>query len=211
MSIIETKLIKDEHYKKNSLIMKKKCDTLTIILDEIKKASEKNHKPGSKKLPVRERIAQLIDKESVFFELSALAAFNVYEDALPAAGVITGVGTIHGIECMVIANDPAVKGGTYFPLTAKKHLRAQQIAADNHLPCVYLVDSGGAFLPMQDLVFPDRDHFGRIFYHQANMSANNIPQIAVVMGSCTAGAAYVPAMADESIMVKNQATIFLGG
>jgi len=201
-----------DDYKKNLAIMKKRCETLTIILDEIKKTSHKNSKnKNTKKLSVHDRIQHLIDPNTHFFELSPLAGFNLYEEPLPAAGIITGIGKIHGIDCMIVANDPTVKGGTYFPITAKKHLRAQQIALENHLPCIYLVDSGGAFLPAQADVFPDREHFGRIFYHQANLSANNIPQIAVVMGSCTAGGAYVPAMADESIMVKNQATIFLGG
>lgn len=168
------------------------------------------HTQHGKLLP-RVRLQQLLDPGSPFLELSQLAAFEVYEDEVPAAGIITGIGYVSGTQCMIIINDATVKGGTYYPLTVKKHLRAQEIAQANHLPCIYLVDSGGAFLPLQDEVFPDRDHFGRIFYNQAQMSANNIPQIAVVMGSCTAGGAYVPAMADESIMVKNQATIFLGG
>ena len=211
MPIITTKLNKDEHFKKNSDIMKKKCEALTSIIDEIKKASEKSNSKNPKKLSARTRIAELIDKNSSFFEFSPLAGFNLYDDPTPAGGIITGSGKINGVDCIIVANDPSVKGGTYFPITAKKHLRAQQIALDNHLPCVYLVDSGGAFLPMQEQVFPDREHFGRIFYYQANLSAQNIPQIAVVMGSCTAGGAYVPAMADESIMVKKQATIFLAG
>ena len=163
------------------------------------------------KLLVRERVDALLDPGSPFLELSQLAAHGVYEDPVPAAGIVTGIGRVAGRECMIVANDATVKGGTYYPLTVKKHLRAQAIAEQNHLPCVYLVDSGGAFLPLQDEVFPDRDHFGRIFYNQANMSAQNIPQIAVVMGSCTAGGAYVPAMADESIIVREQGTIFLGG
>lgn len=173
------------------------------------KAKQRHIQQG--KLLPRERINQLIDPGSPFLELSQFAGFNLYDDAVPAGGIITGIGLINGQECMVIANDATVKGGTYYPITVKKHLRAQEIAAQNHLPCLYLVDSGGAFLPKQDEVFADRDHFGRIFFNQANMSANNIPQIAVVMGSCTAGGAYVPAMADECIMVKNQATIFLAG
>ncbi|MGA8262759.1 MAG: carboxyl transferase domain-containing protein [Arenicellales bacterium] len=163
------------------------------------------------KLLARDRIQALLDVGTPFLELSQFAAYQVYDDPVPAAGVITGIGRIHGRECMIVANDATVKGGTYHPLTVKKHVRAQEIAEQNHLPCVYLVDSGGAFLPKQDEVFPDRDHFGRIFYNQANMSAKGIPQIAVVMGSCTAGGAYVPAMADESIIVKQQGTIFLGG
>ena len=173
------------------------------------KARARHLKHG--KLLPRERLQHLLDPGSPFLELSQLAAYEVYEDHLPAAGLITGIGRISEQECMIVVNDATVKGGTYYPLTVKKHLRAQEIAAENHLPCIYLVDSGGAFLPLQDEVFPDRDHFGRIFYNQANLSAQNIPQIAVVMGSCTAGGAYVPAMADESIMVRNQATIFLGG
>ncbi|NYZ12723.1 methylcrotonoyl-CoA carboxylase [Azospirillum sp. RWY-5-1] len=166
---------------------------------------------GRGKLLPRERVRQLLDVGSPFLELSQLAAHGVYGEDIPAAGIITGIGSIAGQECMVVANDATVKGGTYFPLTVKKHLRAQEIAQQNNLPCVYLVDSGGANLPNQDEVFPDRDHFGRIFFNQANMSAANIPQIAVVMGSCTAGGAYVPAMSDEAIIVRNQGTIFLGG
>ncbi|HEY2396623.1 MAG TPA: carboxyl transferase domain-containing protein [Rudaea sp.] len=168
------------------------------------------HTERGKLLP-RERVRALLDPGSPFLELSALAAYGMYDGAAPAAGLITGIGRVNGIEVVVVANDATVKGGTYFPITVKKHLRAQEIALENHLPCVYLVDSGGAFLPLQDEVFPDRDHFGRIFYNQARMSARNIPQIAVVMGSCTAGGAYVPAMSDETIIVKEQGTIFLGG
>ncbi|MFT3873503.1 MAG: carboxyl transferase domain-containing protein [Nocardioides sp.] len=168
------------------------------------------------KLLVRDRVDRLLDPGSPFLELSPLAAFGMYgeegEDyAVPSAGVVTGIGMINGRECMVVANDATVKGGTYYPITVKKHLRAQRIAADNLLPCVYLVDSGGAFLPLQDEVFPDREHFGRIFFNQANLSARGIPQIAAVMGSCTAGGAYVPAMSDETVIVRNQGTIFLGG
>lgn len=163
------------------------------------------------KLLVRDRIAKLLDPGSFFLELSTLAGHELYDESIPAGGIITGVGRIHGYECMIIANDATVKGGTYYPITVKKHLRAQDIAKENHLPCVYLVDSGGANLPHQDEVFPDKDDFGRIFYNQAIMSSMGIPQIAVVMGSCTAGGAYVPAMADENIMVKDQATIFLAG
>jgi hypothetical protein len=163
------------------------------------------------KLFVRDRIQKLIDSGTTFLELSPLAAHRIYDDAAPSAGIVTGIGVVHGREIMIVANDATVKGGTYFPLTVKKHLRAQEIAQENHLPCVYLVDSGGAFLPLQSEVFPDRDHFGRIFYNQAQMSSQGIPQIAVVMGSCTAGGAYVPAMSDETIIVRNQGTIFLGG
>ena len=164
------------------------------------------------KLLARERIDTLLDAGSPFLELSPLAADGVYgKTVVPSAGVVTGIGRVHGRECVIVANDATVKGGTYFPLTVKKHLRAQEIAAQNHLPCIYLVDSGGAFLEKQDDVFPDREHFGRIFFNQANMSAKGIPQIAVVMGSCTAGGAYVPAMSDESVIVKGNGTIFLGG
>ena len=163
------------------------------------------------KLLARDRIDALLDPGSAFLELNALAAEGMYDDAAPAAGVVTGIGRVMGQECVIVANDATVKGGTYFPMTVKKHLRAQEVARENHLPCIYLVDSGGAFLPLQDEVFPDKEHFGRIFYNQARMSGENIPQIAVVMGSCTAGGAYVPAMCDESIIVKEQGTIFLGG
>src|SRR5437868_14837073 len=166
---------------------------------------------GRGKLLARERIRVLLDPGSPFLELSAFAAYEMYDGAVPAAGIVTGIGRIAGRECVLVANDATVKGGTYFPMTVKKHLRAQEIARDNRLPCLYLVDSGGAFLPAQDEVFPDRDHFGRIFYNQAQLSALGVPQIAAVMGSCTAGGAYVPAMSDESIIVKNEGTIFLGG
>lgn len=163
------------------------------------------------KLLARDRIDALLDDGSPFLEFSPFAAYGMYDGAAPCAGVVTGIGRIHGRECMIVANDATVKGGTYFPLTVKKHLRAQEVALENHLPCIYLVDSGGAFLPLQAEVFPDRDHFGRIFYNQAQMSARKIPQIAAVLGSCTAGGAYVPAMSDETVIVKNQGTIFLGG
>jgi len=168
------------------------------------------HTARGKLLP-RERVDMLLDPGTPFLELSQLAAYEMYDNASPAAGIITGIGRISGVECVIVCNDATVKGGTYYPLTVKKHLRAQEIAQQNKLPCVYLVDSGGANLPNQDDVFPDRDHFGRIFYNQATMSAEGIPQIAVVMGSCTAGGAYVPAMSDESIIVRNQGTIFLAG
>ena len=166
---------------------------------------------GRGKLLPRDRIRQLLDVGSPFLELSQFAAYNMYGGAVPAAGLITGIGRVMGQECMIVVNDATVKGGTYFPVTVKKHLRAQEIARENNLPCIYLVDSGGANLPEQDQVFPDREHFGRIFYNQATLSAQDIPQIAVVMGSCTAGGAYVPAMSDESIIVKGTGTIFLGG
>jgi 3-methylcrotonyl-CoA carboxylase beta subunit len=190
------------------------ADELDRLLAEVavgggEKARGKHLERG--KLLPRDRITALLDPGSPFLELSALAAHGMYEGQAPCAGIITGIGRVHGQEVLVVANDATVKGGTYFPITVKKHLRAQEIALENRLPCVYLVDSGGAFLPLQDEVFPDREHFGRIFYNQARLSAANIPQIAVVMGSCTAGGAYVPAMCDESIIVKEQGTIFLGG
>ncbi len=173
-------------------------------------AAKKKHQGRGKLLP-RERVAALLDPGAPFLELSPLAAWEVYADPVPAAGLITGIGRVNGQPCVIVANDATVKGGTYYPLTVKKHLRAQEIALENRLPCIYLVDSGGAHLPSQDEVFPDRDHFGRIFYNQANLSAAGIAQIAVVMGSCTAGGAYVPAMSDEAIIVKDQGTIFLAG
>lgn len=203
-----------EEYKNNAASMQILIDDLQQKMQHIQlggpeKARQRQLQHG--KLLVRERINQLLDVGSPFLEFSPLAGYQLYHDEIPAGGIITGIGQIHGQECVIVANDPTVKGGTYYPVTVKKHLRAQEIAEINHLPCIYLVDSGGAYLPMQDEVFPDRDHFGRIFYNQARLSAKNIPQIAVVMGSCTAGGAYVPAMSDECIMVRNQATIFLGG
>ena len=173
-------------------------------------AARKKHLARGKLLP-RERVNALLDPGTPFLEIGQLAAYGMYDNDAPAAGIITGIGRVQGGECMIVANDATVKGGTYYPMTVKKHLRAQEIAEQNRLPCVYLVDSGGAFLPRQDEVFPDRDHFGRIFYNQANLSAQGIAQIAVVMGSCTAGGAYVPAMSDETVIVRNQGTIFLGG
>src|SRR5271165_7086029 len=163
------------------------------------------------KLPARERVELLIDPLSAFLEFSALAAWDMYKGDAPSAGIVTGIGQVEGVECIIVANDATVKGGTYYPLTVKKHLRAQEVAEENHLPCIYLVDSGGAFLPLQAEVFPDREHFGRIFYNMARMSAAGIPQVAAVMGSCTAGGAYVPAMCDENIIVREQGTIFLAG
>jgi len=173
------------------------------------KARAKHTERG--KLLARDRIAALLDPGSPFLEIAPLAAEGMYDEAAPAAGMVAGIGRVQGLEVVIVANDATVKGGTYFPMTVKKHLRAQEIARENRLPCVYLVDSGGAFLPLQDEVFPDKEHFGRIFYNQARLSAENIPQVAVVMGSCTAGGAYVPAMCDESVIVKEQGTIFLGG
>jgi 3-methylcrotonyl-CoA carboxylase beta subunit len=187
--------------------LQRQCDELEKIIQTVSNRPCHN----ARQLSVRDRIANLIDAQSPFLELSVLAGHRLYDTELPAGGIVTGIGLVNNTECMIVANDPTVKGGTYFPITVKKHLRAQEIACQNNLPCIYLVDSGGAYLPDQDQVFPDREGFGRIFYNQAQMSAKNIPQIAVVMGSCTAGGAYVPAMADQSIMVDKQATIFLGG
>jgi acetyl-CoA carboxylase carboxyltransferase component len=196
-------------------------DRMTQLVDELRahlarardggggKYVERHREQG--KLPVRDRVQRLLDPGSPFLELSALAAFAMYDDDAPGAGLVTGIGRVSGREVMIVANDATVKGGTYFPITVKKHVRAQEIALQNRLPCVYLVDSGGAFLPLQAEVFPDRDHFGRIFFNQARMSAERIPQVSVVMGSCTAGGAYVPAMSDETIIVKGTGTIFLGG
>src|SRR4051812_38785015 len=172
--------------------------------------ARQRHVDRGKLLP-RDRVESLLDPGSPFLELSQLAANGMYDDEAPAAGIITGVGRVSGRECVVVANDATVKGGTYYPMTVKKHLRAQEVALHNNLPCLYLVDSGGAFLPRQDEVFPDREHFGRIFFNQATMSAKGIPQIAAVLGSCTAGGAYVPAMSDEAVIVRDQGTIFLGG
>ncbi len=204
-----------QEFKDNAEHMQQLVGDLRSRVAQIKEgggeANQARHKSRGKLLP-RERIEGLLDPGTAFLEFSQLAAFNMYApDDIPAAGIITGIGVIAGQECVIVANDATVKGGTYYPVTVKKHLRAQDIAQQNHLPCVYLVDSGGANLPNQDEVFPDREHFGRIFFNQANMSAQNIPQIAVVMGSCTAGGAYVPAMADESIIVREQGTIFLAG
>jgi acetyl-CoA carboxylase carboxyltransferase component len=183
--------------------------TATVARGGGERAVERHRSRG--KLTARERIDRLIDPGSAFLELNALAAWELYDGQAPAAGIVTGVGVVEGQECVVVANDATVKGGSYFPLTVKKHLRAQEVAAQNRLPCLYLVDSGGAFLPLQDEVFPDREHFGRIFFNQARLSAAGIPQIAVVMGSCTAGGAYVPAMSDETIIVEGTGTIFIGG
>jgi 3-methylcrotonyl-CoA carboxylase beta subunit len=212
---LESKLNpRSEEFKANASAMRAVVDDLRVQVAKVEEgggaAARAKHEARGKLLP-RERVNRLLDPGTAFLELGQLAAYGMYNNDAPAAGVITGIGRINGIECMVVANDATVKGGTYYPMTVKKHLRAQEIAEQNHLPCVYLVDSGGAFLPRQDEVFPDRDHFGRIFYNQANMSAKAIPQIAVVMGSCTAGGAYVPAMSDETIIVRNQGTIFLAG
>ncbi len=206
--------ISSEKYRKNFEHNKELSNQLKLTLNKIylmgPELSKVKHRNKGKQT-ARARINNLIDKNTYFLELSPLAAYKVYDDDVPAAGIITGLGVVKNHYCIIIANDATVKGGTYYPLTVKKHLRAQEIALENKLPCIYLVDSGGAFLPKQDEVFPDRDHFGRIFYNQAQMSAKGIPQIASVMGSCTAGGAYVPAMSDESIIVNNTGTIFLGG
>ena len=215
MPVLQSKInVKSDGFANNAQHMQTLVDDLTNKVSTIKKgggeSAAERHLARGKVLP-RDRINALLDADTPFLEIGQLAAWEVYDDYVPCAGVVAGIGQIHGTLCMIVANDATVKGGTYYPLTVKKHLRAQTIAEQNHLPCIYLVDSGGANLPRQDDVFPDKEHFGRIFFNQANMSANNIPQIAVVMGSCTAGGAYVPAMADESIIVKEQATIFLGG
>lgn len=215
MSIIKSNINNhSEEYKKNFATMEKLVGDLTALCEKIslggsESARERHLKQG--KLLPRDRIDNLLDSGAPFLELSQLAGYKLYDDEVPAGGLISGIGLVAGHECLIVANDATVKGGTYYPITVKKHLRAQEIAEQNNLPCIYLVDSGGAFLPKQDEVFPDKEHFGRIFYNQATMSAKGIAQIAVVMGSCTAGGAYVPAMASESIIVKNQGTIFLGG
>jgi len=215
MTILQSKINpRSEEFQANQASMAEVVADLRDKVSTIQQGGgpsyQERHIARGKLLP-RERINHLLDDGSPFLEIGQLAAYNVYDEAVPAAGVIAGVGRVSGTECMIIANDATVKGGSYYPLTVKKHLRAQEIALENRLPCIYLVDSGGANLPLQDEVFPDRDHFGRIFYNQARMSADDIPQIAVVMGLCTAGGAYVPAMADESIIVRNQGTIFLAG
>ena len=215
MTIIKSNIqIDNPAFRENKAFHQRDISTLKSIIETLQKGgperSRDRHISRGKLLP-RDRIGQLLDLGSPFIEVGALAGYQLYKDEVPSGGIITGIGQVHGCDVMVVCNDATVKGGTYYPITVKKHLRAQEIAAECHLPCVYLVDSGGAHLPSQDEVFPDRDHFGRIFYNQAQMSAQGIPQIAVVMGSCTAGGAYVPAMSDVSIIVKNQGTIFLAG
>ncbi len=215
MAILNTQInTRSPEFAANNAAMLRQVDDLRALLGRVHEGggakAQERHCSRGKLLP-RERINRLLDPGSPFLEVGQLAAHEVYGEDVPAAGVIAGIGRVEGIECMILANDATVKGGSYYPLTVKKHLRAQTIAKENRLPCIYLVDSGGANLPRQDEVFPDREHFGRIFFNQANMSAQGIPQIAVVMGSCTAGGAYVPAMSDETIMVRNQATIFLAG
>ena len=215
MPVIQTTVDrKSDDFEKNKALHEELANGLREIDAYVmqggpERSREKHLKRG--KLLARDRISGLLDEGAHFLEIGRQAAWQVYSDDVPSAGIVTGIGRINDTECMIVANDATVKGGTYYPLTVKKHLRAQEIAEENRLPCIYLVDSGGAFLPRQDAVFPDRDHFGRIFYNQARLSAQGIPQIAVVMGSCTAGGAYVPAMCDESIIVRNQGTIFLGG
>ena len=209
------------HIRTDSPEFQSNASRMRALVDELRDRSEKARQGGGPKyierhraqgkMPVRERVETLLDPGSPFLELSPLAAWDMYEGDAPGAGLVTGIGRVSGREVLIVANDATVKGGTYYPMTVKKHVRAQDVALQNRLPCVYLVDSGGAFLPMQAEVFPDRDHFGRIFFNQARMSAERIPQIAVVMGSCTAGGAYVPAMSDETIIVKGTGTIFLGG
>src|SRR5436190_10994970 len=205
---------RSDEFKANAASLQRQVDDLRARAGEVALGgdakSRERHVARGKLLP-RERVDGLLDAGAPFLEIGQLAAFGMYDGEAPAAGMIAGIGRVHGQECMIVANDATVKGGTYYPMTVKKHLRAQEIALQNRLPCLYLVDSGGAFLPRQDEVFPDREHFGRIFFNQANMSAQGIAQVAAVMGSCTAGGAYVPAMCDESIIVKNQGTIFLGG
>lgn len=215
MTIIRTKIKgTSEEFEKNAAVNMNLARELREIRERIaqggsERAREKHLSRG--KLLPRDRVRMLMDDDADFLELSQLAAWEMYDDDVPAAGIVTGISRVSGVECMIVANDATVKGGTYYPLTVKKHLRAQEIAEQNRLPCIYLVDSGGAFLPKQDEVFPDRDHFGRIFFNQARLSARGIPQIAAVLGSCTAGGAYVPAMCDEAVIVRNQGTIFLGG
>ncbi|MGN6390047.1 MAG: carboxyl transferase domain-containing protein, partial [Burkholderiaceae bacterium] len=220
MTILDTRIApRSDEFQANAAALRALVDDLKAKVAAVAQGggetARARHVARGKLLP-RERVELLLDPGTPFLELSQLAAFGMYpdrdgSDAAPSAGIVTGIGRIAGQECVIVCNDATVKGGTYYPMTVKKHLRAQEIAAQNRLPCIYLVDSGGANLPNQDEVFADREHFGRIFYNQANLSAQGIAQIAVVMGSCTAGGAYVPAMSDESIIVANQGTIFLGG
>lgn len=215
MSAITSQLqVSGESFQQNAAAMRTVVEDLRRTLAQTalggSEAARAKHSARGKLL-VRERIDALLDPGSALLEIAPLAAHGMYDNQVPCAGVVAGIGRVSGVECVIVANDATVKGGTYYPMTVKKHLRAQEIAQQNRLPCIYLVDSGGAFLPLQDEVFPDRDHFGRIFYNQANLSANGIPQIACVMGSCTAGGAYVPAMSDETVIVREQGTIFLGG
>lgn len=211
--VLDGELPKNAEYQANQAKMNEVVSQYKTVLHKVYEGGGEKLKSRHKsrgKLLARERIDYLVDSGSPFLEMSPLAGHQMYGD-VPSGGIVTGIGRVNGINCMIVANDATVKGGTYFPITVKKHLRAQEIAMQNNLPCIYLVDSGGAFLPLQDEVFPDKEHFGRIFFNQANMSAAGIPQIACVMGSCTAGGAYVPAMSDENIIVKGNGTIFLGG
>jgi acetyl-CoA carboxylase carboxyltransferase component len=214
MTVLGTHVARDETFRRREATMEALVaelrDRTALVASGGGEASLERHRSRGK-LPARERIDRLLDPGTAFLELNALAAWELYGGQAPSAGIVTGIGVVEGRECVVVANDATVKGGSYFPLTVKKHLRAQEVAEQNHLPCIYLVDSGGAFLPLQAEVFPDRDHFGRIFFNQARMSAKGISQIAVVMGSCTAGGAYVPAMSDETIIVRGTGTIFIGG
>ena len=214
MGVLTSNVVRDETFERRrarmeGLVAELRERTALVARGGGEKALERHRSRG--KLTARERIDRLVDPGSSFLELNALAAWELYEGDAPAAGIVTGIGVIEGRHCVVVANDATVKGGSYYPLTVKKHLRAQEVAAQNRLPCVYLVDSGGAFLPLQAEVFPDREHFGRIFYNQARLSSQGIAQIAVVMGSCTAGGAYVPAMSDETVIVQGTGTIFIGG
>jgi acetyl-CoA carboxylase carboxyltransferase component len=214
MAVLTTQLVRDETFERRAAAMQQLVGelrerTAAVARGGGEKSVERHRSRG--KLTARERIDLLLDPGTAFLELNALAAWDVYDGQAPAAGIVTGIGVVEGRQCVVVANDATVKGGSYFPLTVKKHLRAQEVAQQNRLPCLYLVDSGGAFLPLQAEVFPDRHHFGRIFFNQARMSALGIPQIAVVMGSCTAGGAYVPAMSDETVIVRGTGTIFIGG
>ena len=215
MSVIESKVVAaSADYQANEAENRRLAGELRELLSRVRAggsaAARRQHEERGKMF-VRDRVDRLLDPGSPFLEIGQLAGHELYGDWIPAGGLVAGIGRISGVECMIVANDATVKGGTYYPITVRKHLRAQEIALENRLPCVYLVDSGGAFLPRQDEVFPDKEHFGRIFYNQAQMSARAIPQLAVVMGSCTAGGAYVPAMCDESVIVREQGTIFLGG
>ena len=215
MTVLKTSLdTRSKSFHENTKSMKTLVEDLKSKVSKFEEGggsrSRERHLSRGKLLP-RERVRLLLDEGSPFLEFSQFAGYELYEEEVPAGGLITGIGRVSGRECLIVVNDATVKGGTYYPITVKKHLRAQEIAKDNNLPCIYLVDSGGANLPQQAGIFPDKDHFGRIFYNQANMSSEGIPQIAAVMGSCTAGGAYVPAMSDESIIVKNQGTIFLAG
>jgi len=214
MGVLASDVVRDETFERRrasmeALVAELRERTAVVAAGGGEKAVERHRSRG--KLTARERIDRLVDPGTAFLELNALAAWELYDGDAPAAGIVTGIGVVEGRQCVIVANDATVKGGSYYPLTVKKHLRAQEVARQNRLPCIYLVDSGGAFLPLQAEVFPDRDHFGRIFFNQARLSALGIPQIAVVMGSCTAGGAYVPAMSDETVIVRGTGTIFIGG